>query len=261
MSDKVELTRDGHVAIIMLNRPDVYNAVDLEMAEQSLKHVLSLSADNRVRGVVVSGKGRAFCAGGDLKWVLGYPQGFAAGFHELVARFNQLVLEIRRMRKPVIAAINGAAAGAGFTVSLASDFRVMARSAFFQQAYTSAGLCIDGGGSFTLPRIVGMAKALEILAFDRPIYAEQALNWGLVTEVVEDGQTLDRAVEMAHDLAKRSMHSFGWSKQLVTDSYNASFETTIERERSGIRNCAAHPDGQEGIRAFSEKRPPVFVTD
>ena len=261
MTDKVELTRDGPVAVFKLNRPEVYNAVDLETAEAALDQMLALSADDSVRAVVLSGKGKAFCAGGDLKWVLGNPEGLGPAFHQLVGRVNSLVVEIRRMRKPVIAAVNGPAAGAGFTVSLACDFRVMARRAFFQQAYTSAGLCIDGGGSYTLPRIVGMARALEILAFDRPITSEQALAWGLVTEVVDDGKAVERAVEMAHNLAQRSMHSFGWSKQLLTDSFHTSFEAQIERERAGIRNCATHPDGREGISAFSEKRQPVFLRE
>jgi len=261
MTEKVEVTRDGPVAVLMLNRPEVYNAVDLETADEALHHVLALSSDTSVRAVVISGRGKAFCSGGDLKWVLRSPGGLAPGFHQLVSRVNPLVVELRRMRKPVIAAVNGPAAGAGFTVALACDFRVMARSAFFQQAYTSAALCIDGGGSHTLPRIVGLARALEILAFDRPIPAEQALAWGLVTEVVEDGQALDRAIEVARDLAQRSMHSFGWSKQLLTDSFNTSFESQIERERAGIRNCAAHADGQEGVKAFSEKRKPVFLRE
>jgi 2-(1,2-epoxy-1,2-dihydrophenyl)acetyl-CoA isomerase len=135
----------------------------------------------------------------------------------------------------------------------------MARSAFFQQAYTSAGLCIDGGGTFTLPRIVGLARAMEIAAFDRAISAEQALAWGLVTEVVDDGQVLKAAVNMARELTQRSMYSFGWAKQLLTDSFTTSFETQIERERQGLRSCAGHPDGKEGIKAFSEKRRPVFT--
>jgi 2-(1,2-epoxy-1,2-dihydrophenyl)acetyl-CoA isomerase len=261
MTDKLEVTRDGPVAVFMMNRPEVYNAVDLETAEAILNQVISTAADSSVRAVVVSGRGKAFCSGGDLKWVLAYPQGPGPAFHQLLARANPTVTEIRRMRKPVIAAVNGPAAGVGFTFALACDFRVMARTAFFQQAYTSAGLCIDGGGSYTLPRIVGMARALEILAFDRPIPAEQALSWGLVTEVVDEDKVLDRAVEMAHDLAQRSMHSFGWSKQLLTDSFHTTFETQVERERAGIRSCAEHADGQEGISAFSEKRKPVFLRE
>jgi 2-(1,2-epoxy-1,2-dihydrophenyl)acetyl-CoA isomerase len=162
------------------------------------------------------------------------------------------------MRKPVIAAINGVAAGGGFSLALACDFRLMAKSAILRQAYTSSGLCIDGGGTFTLPRLVGLARALEIVAFDKPISSEQAMDWGLVTNVVEDGHALEEAMKMAHELAKISLHSFGWCKALLTDSFNTAFETHIERERLGLSTCAAHPDGQEGLRSFTEKRRPVF---
>jgi 2-(1,2-epoxy-1,2-dihydrophenyl)acetyl-CoA isomerase len=261
MAEKLEVTREGPVAVIYLNRPEVYNAVDLDTARQCVDCLVSLAVDNSVRGIILTGKGKAFCAGGDLKWALSFPQGISAAFHELAARYHQVVLEIRRMRKPVIAAVNGPAAGAGFTVALACDFRVMARSAFFQQAYTSNGLCIDGGGTYTLPRILGLARALEIAAFDRPITSEQALAWGLVTEVVDEGQALVAALHMARELAQRSLYSFGWSKQLLTDSFDTSFETQVERERHGLRNCAAHPDGKEGIQAFVEKRKPVFSTE
>ncbi len=143
--------------------------------------LISLAVDPDVRGVIVSGKGKAFCAGGDLKWVATSATGSVAAFHELAARFHQAVLEIHRMPKPVIAAINGVAAGGGFSLALACDFRVMAQSATLRQAYTSSGLSIDGGGSFALPRLVGHARALEIMAFDRPIASEQAQSWGLVT--------------------------------------------------------------------------------
>ena len=109
-----------------------------------------------------------------------------------------------------------------------------------------------------LPRLVGLARALEIVAFDKPISSEQALAWGLATKVVEDGCSVNEATEMAHELASGSLNSFGWSKQLLTDSFNTAFEAQIERERTGLRNCAAHPDGKEGLQAFVDKRRPVF---
>lgn len=258
MVELVKVRREKDVAIVLLNRPEKFNAFNLEMIEQLTNHLISLAADNKVRAVVISSEGKAFCAGGDLKWVLDYPQGVPAGFHELAAHFHQAILEIRRMKKPVIAAINGIAAGGGFSLALACDFRVMARSAVLRQAYTSSGLCIDGGGSFTLPRLVGLARALEIVAFDKPISSEQALAWGLVTKVVEDNQVLDEAIKMASELAKGSINAFGVTKQLLTDSFNTSFETQIERERECISNCGAHPDGKEGMQAFVEKRKPVF---
>ena len=162
------------------------------------------------------------------------------------------------MQKPVVAAINGIAAGAGFSLSLSADFRVMEKSASLRQIYTSHGLSIDGGGTFMLPRLVGFARALEIAAFDEPISSEQALDWGLVTKVVENGKAVEEGIEMIHRIAKGSLHSFGWSKKLLTDSFNTSFESHINRERDGISECGDHPEGQEGINAFIEKRKPRY---
>ena len=162
------------------------------------------------------------------------------------------------MQKPVVAAINGIAAGGGFSLALACDFRVMGESAILRQAYTSSGLSIDGGGSFTLPRLIGLARAMEIMAFDHPISSAQALAWGLVTRAVPDGQVLSEAQSMLDTLTKTSLHSFAWSKRLMTDSFNNTLETQLELERQAISDCGAHPDGQEGIRAFVEKRKPKF---
>lgn len=258
VDDSIKVSRRDDVALILFNRPKAFNAFDLESISSLSEHLINIAVEDAIRGVVISGEGKVFCAGGDLKWATGWPQGPAAAFHNLAARYHQAILEIRRMRKPVIAAINGAAAGGGFSLALACDFRVMAKSAVLKQAYTSNGLSIDGGGTFTLPRLVGLARALEIAAFDRPISADQALAWGLATKVVEDGKAVEEARLMALDLAERSMNSFGWSKKLITDSFDTSFETHLERERKGLVGCAAHPEGAEGLKAFSEKRKPVF---
>ena len=220
---------------------------------------MTLAVDPEVRAVVITAEGKAFCAGGDLKSFLGSPQGPARTLHEVAGYFHQAILEIRRMDKPVIAAINGVAAGGGFSLALACDFRVMGESATLKQAYTSAGLSLDGGGSFTLPRIVGLARALEIVAFDRPIPAQQAYEWGLATRIVPDAEVLAEAMSMGHKLARNSLNSFGWAKRLLTDSFDSAFEAHLERERRGLASCAAHPDGQEGLRAFMEKRKPVFM--
>ncbi len=259
MTESVKITRDAEVALVMLNRPQAFNAIDRDLVAALAAQLSTLAVDPEVRAVVISGAGRAFCAGGDLKYFLDSPFGPARTIHEVAGTFHQAVIEIRRMDKPVIAAINGVAAGGGFSLALACDFRVMAESATLKQAYTSAGLSLDGGGSFTLPRLVGLARALEIVAFDRPISAEKALSWGLATRIVPDAEILKEALSMAHELAKRSLHSFGWAKRLLTDSFNSAFETHLERERRGLAACAAHPDGQEGLKAFVEKRPPVFM--
>jgi 2-(1,2-epoxy-1,2-dihydrophenyl)acetyl-CoA isomerase len=222
---------------------------------------MALAGDKDVRAVVISGGGKAFCAGGDLKWALGNSTRPAAAFHQLAGRFHLAILEIRRMPKPVIAAINGVAAGGGFSLALSCDFRIMEKSAILRQAYTSSGLCLDGGGSFTLPRLVGYARALEIAAFDEPIGSDQALAWGLVTKVVKDGQALNETADMARRLAQKSLNSFDRCKKLITDSFNTSFETQIEKEREALEACADHPDGLEGLAAFSEKRKPNFSAE
>jgi 2-(1,2-epoxy-1,2-dihydrophenyl)acetyl-CoA isomerase len=228
MNESVAVTANNGVAVVMLNRADAFNAFDLEMGERFARHLVTLASDRRTRGIVISGAGKAFCAGGDLKWALSQESGAPAAFHELAGHFHLAITEMRRMPKPVIAAINGVAAGGGFSLALACDFRVMAKSAVLKQAYTSSGLCLDGGGTFTLPRIV------------------------------DDGTALEAGIKMAEELAQKSLNAFGAAKQLLTDSFDTPFETQIERERKALSACAEHPEGQEGLKAFSEKRKPRY---
>ncbi len=258
MSEFIEIKQTDAIAEVALNRPKAYNAFNYDMVSLLTNHLTALASDNKVRAVVITGNGKAFCAGGDLKWALEYSKRPAGAFHTLAGQFHLAILEIRRMQKPVVAAVNGVAAGGGFSLALACDFRVMDKSAVLRQAYTSNGLCIDGGGTFTLPRLVGYARALEIAAFDEPISADQALSWGLVTKVVEDGQALSEATTMAQLLSRGALNSFVWSKKLITDSFNTSFETQLELERTALEACADHPDGREGLTAFSEKRKPQY---
>src|SRR5207237_53562 len=140
---------------------------------------------------------------------------------------HSAILEIRRMPKPVIAAVNGIAAGGGFSLALACDFRVMSHSATLRQGYTSIGLCIDAGGTFTLPRLVGLGRALEIAAFDDPIDAERAISWGLATRIVAAADLISVAMTMADDLSRRSMNAFAHVKALMTDSFDTSFEAQL----------------------------------
>lgn len=258
MSKFIKIKQNGNITEVVLNRPESYNAFNLEMITELAKHLTQLASDNSVRGITITGKGKVFCAGGDLKWAVEFSEKTGSSFHTLASQLHLAIVEIRRMKKPVVAAINGAAAGAGFSLVLACDFRIMEKSAILRQAYTSNGLCIDGGGTFTLPRIVGLARSLEIAAFDNPIPSEQASQWGLVTKVVDDGTALEEAINMLNRLVKNSTHSFGWSKRLITDSFNNSFESHLELEREGLSDCANHSDGQEGLKAFIEKRKPIF---
>jgi 2-(1,2-epoxy-1,2-dihydrophenyl)acetyl-CoA isomerase len=258
MSDTVRVEKAGAITTLVLNRPAAFNALELELVGVLVDHLTALARDEQVRGVVITGAGKAFCSGGDLRWMQAHPQGPAGAFHALAARFHLAVLEIRRMAKPVVAAVNGVAAGGGFSLALACDFRVMAESAVLRQAYTANGLSIDGGGTFALPRLVGYARALEIVAFDPPIPAKQALEWGLATKAVPDGKAVEEAVALASRIAAGSLHSYGLSKRLLGDAFDTPLEAQLERERAALAACGAHADGQEGIRAFVEKRKPVF---
>ena len=258
MDEQVKLEIRSGIGVITLNRAEAFNAFHASMIGNLAEKLIGLSSNADVVGVVLTGAGKAFCAGGDLKWLSTSGMSHGAAFHALAAAYHQAIVEIRRMPKPVVAAVNGLAAGGGFSMALACDFRVMNKSAIFRQAYTSNGLSVDGGGTFTLPRLVGLAKAMEILAFDRPISAEQALTWGLVTEVVENGQAVNRALDMVQEITKLPLSSFLASKKLLTDSFHTPFEHQLEKEREFLAWCADHPNGQEGIKAFLEKRSPVY---
>jgi 2-(1,2-epoxy-1,2-dihydrophenyl)acetyl-CoA isomerase len=251
-------TADG-VATITLNRPDVLNSFNMAMAAD-LQHALRVvGEDDAVRAVLLTGAGRAFCAGQDLAEAAPSDGSPAPNVGDIVRRtYNPTVRAIRALEKPVVCAVNGVAAGAGANLALSCDVVLAADNASFVQAFSKIGLIPDTGGTFFLPRLVGLARALEIAAFDEPISADQALAWGLVTKVVDAPVLLDEAMQMARAIARRSLHSFGWSKSLLTNSFDTAWETQLEHERQGIVSCAAHPDGQEGMRAFLEKREPRY---
>lgn len=249
-----------HEAIfeITLNRPEAYNALNLDLMVALSDALAGAALDGAVKGVLITGNGKAFCSGGDLKWISQQVEDAGATLHRLASQFHLAILEIRRMSKPVVAAINGVAAGGGFSLALACDFRVMGESAVLKQGYTSNGLSIDGGGTFALPRLVGVARAMEIAAFDEPISAARAQEWGLITQVAADDSVVSEARLMLERLARSATHSFAWSKRLLNESLQHSLETQLELERLGISACARHPQGREGLQAFVEKRKPVF---
>ena len=258
MNPPILTQRYDAILEITLNRPEAYNALNLDLMKILGETLVTAAVDQTIKGILLTGQGKAFCAGGDLRWISEQAEEAGSVLYRLAPQFHLSILEIRRMEKPVVAALNGVAAGGGFSLALACDFRVMAESASLRQAYTSSGLSIDGGGSFALPRLVGLARAMEIMAFDQPIPSAQALEWGLVTKVVPDEQVLAEARNLLSQLTHSALHSFAWSKRLMLDSFENTLERQLELERQGISDCAAHPNGQEGIRAFVEKRKPSF---
>ena len=247
------------IAVLTMNRPEVFNALDRSLLIELSNAMEVLGLDRRIRGVVVTGEGKAFCCGGDLKWIDRQGKNYAKTFYDLVGEFNRCVSNIRMMPKPCVAAINGLAAGGGMSLALACDFRVMDASASFMQAYTSRGLSIDGGGTFSLPRLVGLSRALEIVAFDDMIDAKKAVSWGLVTEVVNEGESKQGAIRLIERMKKIPLSSFGVSKGLIYESCQTPFDMQLKKEQIMLAVCADKKEGREGIAAFLEKRNPVFT--
>jgi 2-(1,2-epoxy-1,2-dihydrophenyl)acetyl-CoA isomerase len=261
MPDQVLLERKGNVAVITINRPERLNAFDAPTIKLLADSLTDVACDPGSRAVVLAGAGRAFCAGGDLRAVPGRcPDRPGDAFYELAAFFHRCVSEIRVMEKPVVAALSGPAAGGGFSLALACDLRVMSEDAYLKQAYTSNGLAIDGGGTFTLPRIVGLARALEIALLDEPIDARAALEMGLVTRVVPAGRVMGEALALAQGLALGALGTLGTVKRLLNRSFDTSLETQLELERLALRSTANSAEGREGLIAFATGRKPSFTS-
>jgi 2-(1,2-epoxy-1,2-dihydrophenyl)acetyl-CoA isomerase len=251
------VTTDASIATVVLTRPDFYNAFDLDAIEEIADALLTLGADDAVRAVVVTGAGRAFCAGGDLRW--------AAASRRRAGRVppaGESLSTSPSRRSGACRSPSSPRSTAGCRRRLLARARVRparhGESAVLKQAYTSSGLCLDGASSWTLPRLVGLARALEIVASDPVISARQAESWGLATRVVPDGDALTAAQALARELARGSVSAFAACKQLLTDAFDSALESQLERERSAISGCAAHADGIEGLAAFVAKRKPQF---
>ncbi|MEO0769390.1 MAG: enoyl-CoA hydratase-related protein [Cyanobacteria bacterium J06649_4] len=249
-----------NILTITLNRPKVLNSIDLEMAEQFLKSLLAAAKNPAVRAIVLTGAGRAFCAGGDLKFAHQVnPETPGDSFLALTSTLHVCVEEIREMSKPVIAAINGPAAGAGLFLALACDLRVMSQSAYLKQSNTSYGLSMPAGGTFMLPRLVGMGRALEIAMLDEPIQARESLELGLVTRVVPDNRLLIETELLAMRVAQMPIETLGRVKRLSNDSFDSTLSEQLAAERQAIAISANSPEGREGVMAFLQKRQPSYI--
>ncbi len=255
----VMVSRDGDIATVRLNRPNKYNALNQELLDTLHQEVAELAFDDQIRAVILTGEGKAFCAGGDLKAInAAEPDYPGRAFWRLAGRFHEAVKELRAMSKPIIAAINGPAAGGGFSLALACDMRVMADSAFLKIGYVENGLSIDGGGSFTLPRLVGLGRAIEIAFLDEKISAERALDIGLVNRVSGADELLDEARELGDRLAAMPIGALGRAKRLFNASFQNTLEHQLELEREAISEAGNSEEGREGMTAFFEKRKPQY---
>ncbi|MAG34351.1 MAG: enoyl-CoA hydratase [Deltaproteobacteria bacterium] len=254
----LRLERDGGVAKLTLARPDHANALDLEMGTELMRAAIALDEDASVRAVILTGEGKMFCAGGDLAAMKQAGDGASAYIKELAGNLHLAISRFARMRAPVISAVNGTAAGAGFSMMAATDLAIAVETAKFTMAYTGAGLSPDGSSSYFLPRIIGQRRTFELMLTNRVLNSQEALEWGLLNQVVPAEELQAAAEKLAGRLAAGATSSFGVVKKLLVNSANDSLESQMELEARGIADSARTRDGKEGIAAFLEKRRPEF---
>ncbi len=254
--ETIDFKAENSIARITLNRPDRLNSFNLKMHEE-VRDALSRLADIRV--VIIAGSGRGFCAGQDLNERSVAPDE-QTDLGETVEHFwNPLVRTLVSLPQPVIAAVNGVAAGAGANIALACDLVVAAKSAKFIQSFAAIGLIPDSGGTWVLPRLVGQARALGLALTGDPISASEAAQWGLIWKAVED-EELDREVELiARQLALLPPLGLGAIKQMIRTSWQYSLDEELDRQAGTMRRLGFSEDYREGVAAFLEKRKGIFT--
>jgi len=251
---EVETSLDGAVLTITLNRPDVLNALNASM-QKELAAAFKGASDPGVRAVVLTGAGRGFCVGQDLTEFRDSPGDIG---NRLRSNYHPNVLAIRRLEKPVIAAVNGAAAGAGLSIACACDIRLAADSASFVPAFINIGLIPDSGGSYFVTRLLGYARAFEWMTSGRKLSAAEAHAWGLVSEVVDDADLAARTADLAAQLAAMPTRGVGMTKRLFDRAATSALEEQLELEAQLQTAATQTDDFKEGVAAFLEKRAPRF---
>ena len=251
-------TRDD-VLTLTFNRPEVLNSFHRPMTVELAAAVEAAGRDDAVRAVVITGAGRAFCAGQDLAEAVP-PEGQAMpDIGDIVEGYNALILAMRRLEKPIVAAVNGVAAGAGANIALACDFVIAAENASFIQAFAKIGLIPDNGGTFFLPRLVGMARATQLAMLADRLSAQQALDWGLIYRVVLPGELATNAHEFARMLATQPTRGLGLIKRALNAAWDNDLAAQLQLEADLQREAGRTADYLEGVRAFQQKRAAKFV--
>jgi 2-(1,2-epoxy-1,2-dihydrophenyl)acetyl-CoA isomerase len=251
--------KEEGVATLTLNRPDKLNAFTPELHRALQQALDEVECDGAVRAILLTGAGRGFCAGQDLELRRGNAGGGDTAANSLDTWYNPLVRRLRRLEKPVVCAVNGVAAGAGANVALACDIVIAARSASFIQAFCKIGLVPDAGGTYHLPRLVGMARAGALMLLGDKLAAEEAAQWGLIWRVVDDAALLPEATALARHLARQPTRGLALIKEALNASLANTLDQQLDLERDLQRIAAGTNDFREGVAAFFDKRPATFT--
>jgi 2-(1,2-epoxy-1,2-dihydrophenyl)acetyl-CoA isomerase len=257
--EPVIVKRERAVATLVLNRPEKLNALDEAEQRGLASAIATVGREPEIRVVVITGAGRGFCAGGDIPTMVDLKNNHhSATFRQLLEAGHDLVREIRRLPKPVVASINGPAAGAGLNLALACDLRIASDQATFSQAFLRLGLHPDWGGTFFLARLVGIGRAVEMFFLGDPVNAQEAQRVGLVNFVVPQDQLAEETRKLAERLAAAAPLPLGLLKQALYERLETQLDSMMEHEVSAQMKCFKSEDFSEGLRAFFEKRKPNF---
>lgn len=256
--DTLELAISEGVATVTLNRPDAANSLNPQMAKELAELAIQLDCDSSVRAILITGQGQMFCAGGDLSSFADSGDQIRALLMQMTGDLHIALSRLARTRAPVIGAVNGTAAGAGFSLAMACDLVYAVESAVFTMAYTNAGLSPDGSSTFYMPRKIGDRRTRELMLTNRVLKAPEALDWGIVNKVVADDALMEEAGALARKIAKGPTQAFGAVKTLLNGTFEQTLESQMELEARAIADLSISRDGQEGISAFLAKRKPEF---
>jgi len=256
MSNTLEIIQKQNLGIITFNRPDVFNSFNKELALAVQEALKSFSKNDEIRAIMLTGNGKAFCAGQDLQEAI---SDNGLEIEQIVdEHYNPIIKQIRSIEKPIIAAVNGVAAGAGANIALACDVCVATESSAFIQAFSKIGLVPDSGGTFFLPRIIGFGKASALMMLGDKVAAEDAESLGMIYKVLPDDSFADEAEKIAQTLANMPTKGLAYTKHLLNQSFINDLDHQLELEKEYQFKSTQTHDYQEGVNAFIEKRKPEF---
>jgi 2-(1,2-epoxy-1,2-dihydrophenyl)acetyl-CoA isomerase len=250
----------NNVGYITLNRPDAANALNAELVKELEEVSLRCDEDPAVRAVLMTGAGKMFCGGGDLKSFAAQPPAQLPAYLKKVTFYlHKAIHRFARMSAPLIVAVNGNAGGGGMSLALAGDIVLAAESSRFTLAYTRVGLTMDGSSTYFMPRLIGLRRTMELALTNRVLTAREAESIGLITRAVPDGELMKQAETLANELAQGATKAYGGIKRLMYASANNTLDEQMELEGEAIADAGRTRDGQEGIASFLAKRPPKFI--